>query len=166
MIITATQKNTRQTARKVRLVANQVRKLALVDAIKQLAVIERKSTSVVLKVLRQAIANAMHNHGFALADLTLKNILVTPGPQFKRFRIVSRGRSHSVVKRTCHVAVELEANNQAPIAPVVESVKEVVAAEKPKAATKKKAVASDTTKKVVKEKTAEKPAKKTTAKKV
>lgn len=109
MIITATQRNTRQTARKVRLVANSVRKLSLVDAINQLAHIERKSTLVVLKVLRQAIANAVHNHGFSVSELTIKNITVAPGPQFKRFRAVSRGRAHTVVKRSCHITVELEA---------------------------------------------------------
>ena len=112
MIIKATQKNTRQTARKVRLVANSVKKLSLTDAIKQLAVIERKSTLVVLKVLRQAIANAMHNHGFAFEDLTIKSIAVVPAPQLKRFRAVSRGRAHTIVKRTCHVSVELEAGEE------------------------------------------------------
>ncbi len=109
MIIKATQKNTRQTARKVRLVANQVKKLPLMDAVNQLAVIEKKSTIVLLKVVRQAIANAIHNHGFALEDLTIKAITIAPAPQLKRFRAVSRGRAHTIVKRTCHVTVELEA---------------------------------------------------------
>ena len=109
MIIKATQKNTRQPARKVRIVANTVKKLSLPDAISQLASIERKSTLVILKVLRQAIANAVHNHGFAIEDLTIKTITVAPAPQLKRFRAVSRGRAHTIVKRTCHVTVELEA---------------------------------------------------------
>ncbi|MBT4722336.1 50S ribosomal protein L22 [Candidatus Falkowbacteria bacterium] len=109
MIIKATQKNTRQTPLKVRLVANSVKKLSLVDAIKQLAAIERKSTLVILKVLRTAIANAIHNHGFAFEDLTIKSITVAPAPKLKRFRAVSRGRAHTIFKRTCHVTVELEA---------------------------------------------------------
>lgn len=109
MIIKATQKNTRQTARKVRLVANAVRKLSVEDAIKQLAVIERKSSLVILKVLRQAIANAIHNHNYSIENLSIKNITVAPGPQYKRFRAVSRGRAHTVVKKTCHITVELNA---------------------------------------------------------
>lgn len=109
MIITATQKNTRQTALKVRLVTSQVRKLPLVDAIKQLSVIQKRASLVVLKVLRQAIANAVHNHGYTIEELTLKNITVAPGPTYRRFRAVSRGRAHTVFKRTCHITVELEA---------------------------------------------------------
>ena len=129
MIISATQKNTRQTPRKVRLVANQVRKLSLVDAMKQLSVIEKKSTVTLLKVVRQAVANAMHNHGFAVTDLSLKNILVLPGSNYKRFRMVSRGRTHKIFKKTCHVTVELEAATDAVKTPVT-TAKTPVAAEK------------------------------------
>ncbi len=109
MRITATQTNSRQTPRKVRLVANAVKGMKLEDAIKQLSVIERKSTLVILKVVRQAIANATHNHGYTFDQLELVNILVTGGPSYKRFRAVSRGRAHRIIKRTCHVTVELEA---------------------------------------------------------
>lgn len=126
MIIKATQKNTRQTARKVRLVANQVKKLPLMDAVNQLAVIEKKSTIVLLKVVRQAIANAIHNHGFALEDLTIKAITIAPAPQLKRFRAVSRGRAHTIVKRTCHVTVELEAAELKGSTPAVKKVQPVV----------------------------------------
>ncbi len=111
MIITATQKNTRQTALKMRLVVNQVRKLPLTDAIKQLGVIQKRSSITVLKVVRQAIANAMHNHGYSYEELLLKNITVAPGQSYKRFRAVSRGRAHTIFKRTCHVTVELEAGS-------------------------------------------------------
>jgi large subunit ribosomal protein L22 len=108
MLITATQKNTRQPARKVRLVANTVKKLPLVQAIEQLGVIDRHASLVVLKVVRQAIANAQHNHQATLDQLKLVSIMVDDGPQFRRFRAVSRGRGHGIVKRTCHVSVTLE----------------------------------------------------------
>lgn len=110
MLIIATQKYTRQTARKTREVANAVRKMPLPKAIEQLSLIERKSSLVVLKTLRQAIANAKHNHNLDLADLTLNNILIEAGPVYKRFRAVSRGRAHSILKRTCHVKVILQSN--------------------------------------------------------
>jgi large subunit ribosomal protein L22 len=109
MIIKSTQLNTRQTPRKVRLVANTVKKMSLNDALRQLGVIERRSTLVIMKVIRQAVANAIHNFGYSADDLKLKNILVTEGPRLKRFRAVSRGRAHNVVKRTSHITVELEA---------------------------------------------------------
>ena len=109
MILQATQKNTRQTARKVRLIADAVRGNTIEQAIKQLAVMDRRASLVVLKVLRQALANAQHNHGFSLDQLSLKNVIVNEGPTFKRFRAVSRGRAHTILKRSCHITVELEA---------------------------------------------------------
>jgi len=108
MTITASQTNTRQAPRKLRLVANAVRKLSLTQALRQLAVMERRSSIVVLKTLRQAIANAQHNHGARFEDLVLKNITIDGGSQFKRFRAVSRGRGHGILKKTSHVTVELE----------------------------------------------------------
>ncbi len=113
MIITATQKFTRQTPRKVRLVANTVKKLPLDQALRQLAVIERKSTLVLLKTVKQAIANAVNNHGLQFSDLKIDNILVTQGPTYKRFRAVSRGRAHEIKKRTSHVTVTLMTQDQA-----------------------------------------------------
>ncbi len=119
MLIVATQKNTRQAPRKVRLVANSVKKLPLEQAIKQLALVERKSTVVLLKVMRQALANAWHNHNLKLEDLKLNNILIETGPVYKRYRSVSRGRAHSIFKRTCHVRVILEAKQDQVVAPKV-----------------------------------------------
>lgn len=109
MLIKAEQKFIRQTPRKLRLVANTVKKLSLIEALKQLAVIERRSTLAITKVVKQALANAINNQGFKFEDLSLKNILVTEGPRYKRFRAVSRGRAHNVVKKTSHVAVIIEA---------------------------------------------------------
>ena len=108
MLIKATQKYTRQTPRKVRLVANSVKSLSIVDAIQQLAVIERRAALVILKTLRQALANAINNHHLAVEDLEIDNILVTEGPRYKRFQAVSRGRAHSIIKRTSHVTVILK----------------------------------------------------------
>lgn len=151
MIIKATQKNTRQTALKVRLVANQVRKLSLADSISQLAVIQKRATLVILKTIRQAIANAVNNHGYSVSELTLKNITVASGPTYKRFRAVSRGRAHNIFKRTCHITVELEAG----VAPKVEKnvskktekneeIKKEVKTQVKKAPAKKKTAAKKT----------------------
>jgi large subunit ribosomal protein L22 len=107
MIITAEQKYIRQTPRKLRLIANTVKKLSLEQAIKQLAVIERRATLPVVKVVKQAIANAVNNHGLNFADLVLRDIIVTEGPRYKRFNAVSRGRAHEIKKRTSHVLVRL-----------------------------------------------------------
>lgn len=107
MKFVAIQKNTRQSPRKVRLVANQVKNLPLAQALDQLGVIQKKSTLVILKTMKQAIANAMNNHGVAFDQLQLDTIMVTEGSRYRRFQAVSRGRAHSILKRTCHVRVEL-----------------------------------------------------------
>jgi len=120
MTIIATQKYTRQTTRKVRLVANTVRKMPLEQAIRQLAIIERKSTMVIMKTVKQAIANALNNHGLKFEDLKLENIIVNEGPHYQRIRAVSRGRAHEIKKRTSHVTVTLSSIevNRTPAQPV------------------------------------------------
>jgi large subunit ribosomal protein L22 len=121
-----TQKNTRQSSRKVRLVANTVKDLSLEMAIKQLAVIERRATLVLLKTIKQAIANAKNNHGVNADNLKIKEILVNEGPRYKRFRAVSRGRAHNIVKKTCHISVTLE-EKKAGVAKTKPVVKKAVA---------------------------------------
>ena len=108
MELKAIQKSTRQTPRKVRLVANSVRKMSIPDAIAQLAISDRRASILVLKVLRQALANAEHNHRLTVDGLKIKSILVNEGARYKRFNAVSRGRGHAILKRTCHVTVILE----------------------------------------------------------
>lgn len=108
MQIIAEQNTTRQSPRKVRLVANAVRKLPLEKALQQLAVMERRASLVVAKVLRQALANAKHNHRLEANQVELKNIIVNVGPTYKRWRAASRGRAHSIYKRTSHIRVILE----------------------------------------------------------
>ena len=120
MIITATQKYVRQTPRKVRLVASSVRKMKLETAIRQLGVMDRTASTTVLKVVRQALANAMNNHSIKFEELQLKNIIVNEGATYKRFRAVSRGRAHNIMKKSCHITVELEKPD---VSPVIETKK-------------------------------------------
>lgn len=108
MKIVATQYLTRQSPRKVRLVVDQVKDLPLPAMIEQLSLIERHSCEVILKVLRQALANAQHNHGLTVQELKVSSMTVMEGPRYRRFQPVSRGRAHGIIKRTCHVQVVLE----------------------------------------------------------
>lgn len=116
MIIKAEQKNQRQTARKTRLVADVVKKMTPEAALRQLASMDRRASLPVLKVLRQAIANATHNHGLRFEDLAIADIVVNDGPTYKRWRAVSRGRAHTILKRTCHIKVELKTKEVTPVA--------------------------------------------------
>jgi large subunit ribosomal protein L22 len=149
MIIKATQKYTRQTARKVRLVADVIKKMSIEDALKQLAVMERRASLVVLKTLRQAIANAMNNHQLSLDQLKIKNIIIDEAPTYKRWRAVSRGRAHTILKRSCHVNVILETKETKVKADQLEKKAEKAVAKKTdkKTEAKKKTEVKKTTKK-------------------
>jgi len=107
-IVVAEQKNIRQSSRKVRLVANQVKKLKLADAVAQLAVMDKRSSVVILKTIKQALSNAMKNLALPVEELELADIVVSDGPILRRMRAVSRGRGHGIDKRTCHVRVVLK----------------------------------------------------------
>ncbi|MBU0576550.1 50S ribosomal protein L22 [Patescibacteria group bacterium] len=133
MKITATQKQVRQSPRKMRLVANQIKDLSLEQAMRQLAVMDRRASLAILKVTKQVIAVAMNNHAQAFENLKLHSIEITPGATYKRFRAVSRGRAHSIMKRTSHIKVVLETLDQKD--KELGSKKEVA---KPKTAIKKK----------------------------
>ena len=139
MIIKAEQKNTRQTARKVRLVAFAVKDMSLEEAIKHLAVMERRASLAVLKVVRQAIANAINNHGLTFEDLEIENIMVNEGPTYKRWRAVSRGRAHTILKRSCHIKVELRTKDDKKAEETAKKAKEAKKVEDAKKAEKKAA---------------------------
>ncbi len=147
MLIKVTQKNTRQTPRKVRLVANTVKKMPLEQALRQLAVIERRSTLVLMKVIKQAIANAINNHGLKFDDLLLDTILINEGPRFRRFNAVSRGRAHGIIKRSSHITVTLKTRDESPAKKVAA---EKVTAEVKKTAAPETAAKKTSTKKVAK----------------
>lgn len=163
MIITATQKFVRQTPRKVRLVAASVKKLKLEDAVRQLGVMDRTASTTVLKVVRQALANAMNNHAIKFEELTLKNIYVDEGATYKRFRAVSRGRAHTIMKRSCHITVELEKADvvvapieRSAVTPAAASVEKTEKAEKKAPAKKTEAIKAAPAKKAKKKETTNK----------
>jgi len=108
MLIRAEQKNIRITSRKVRLVAELVKKLSPQEALKNLQFINKRAAKPLARVIKQAIANAVNNFGLVKEELKFYRIEVMEGPVFKRWRPVSRGRTHSVKKRTSHIRVILE----------------------------------------------------------
>lgn len=127
MLITAQQTNIRQAPRKMRLVANAVKKKGLRGAVANLAVITRRSSLVILKVIKQALANAKTNHQLNPDDLELKEIIISDGAVYKRMRAVSRGRGFIVRKKTCHVKVVLakKSSSTSPVSQPEETTKKV-----------------------------------------
>jgi large subunit ribosomal protein L22 len=108
MEIVAKAGNIRMSARKVRLVVDSVKKKPLSQALVDLKFIQKRATKPILKVLNSAVANAKHNFGVELGNLVIKKIEVGEGSTYKRFRAVSRGRAHHILKRTSNIKVVLE----------------------------------------------------------
>ena len=108
MLIKAQQKFANSTPRKVRLVADGVRKLPVEAAREKLQFTTTRAAKLLLEVLNQAKANANNNAKLAAETLKIKAIEVDEGPKYKRWQAVSRGRAHSLIKRTAHIRVTLE----------------------------------------------------------
>ena len=73
------------------------------QALNVLAFSPKKGAGIVKKVLESAIANAEHNDGADIDELTVKTIYVEKGMVLKRFTARAKGRGNRIVKPTCHI---------------------------------------------------------------
>ena len=102
---TAVLRYARVSAQKGRLVADQIRGVAVEKALNELLFSRKKAATIVRKVLESAIANAEHNEGADIDELKVKTICIDEGPTFKRFRARAKGRGTRILKRTAHITV-------------------------------------------------------------
>src|SRR5438128_11275948 len=105
METTAVLKGVRLSAQKGRLVADLIRGLPVDRALNVLAFNPKKGARIIKKVLESAIANAEHNDGADVDELTVKTILVEQAMSLKRFQARAKGRGNRITKRTCHIFV-------------------------------------------------------------
>ncbi len=105
MEVVAKYKNAGLSAQKARLVADQIRGLAVDKALDVLNFSLKKAAVIIKKALESAIANAEHNAGADIDELTVSKIFVDEGRTNKRWRARAKGRGTRILKRTCHVTV-------------------------------------------------------------
>ena len=110
MQATAHLKNARISAQKVRLVADQVRGMPVEKAEQLLAYNPRRAARIVKKVLLSAVANAEHNDGADIDELSISAIQVNEGPTIKRYRARAKGRGTRIFKRCSHITVTVADN--------------------------------------------------------
>ncbi len=103
----ATAKYVRCSARKARLIADQIRGLPVADAQAILAYSPRAASVPMRKALQSATANADHNSGLDASDLVVARVSVDEGPTIRRYRPRAQGRATRINKRTCHITVGL-----------------------------------------------------------
>lgn len=101
-------KHLRISARKVRLVADAIRGLDVVDALAKLPVIFKKSSPVIEKLLKSAVANAVDKYNVKEEDLKIKSIVVNKAMDLKRWKPAAFGRAHPFRKASSHIEIVLE----------------------------------------------------------
>lgn len=107
MEVSAKLKGANISAQKARLVADQVRGKDVEAALELLTFSNKKAAELVKKVLNSAIANAEHNEGADIDELSISSIYVDEGTTMKRIRARAKGRADRILKRTCHITVKV-----------------------------------------------------------
>jgi large subunit ribosomal protein L22 len=96
----------RVSARKARLVLDQIRGKSVGDALATLEYTPRAAARLVEKVLRSAIANAEHNYQVRnLDDLRVVQAIADGGPSMKRVQPRAMGRAFFIKHRTSHLTI-------------------------------------------------------------
>ncbi|MEP1448066.1 MAG: 50S ribosomal protein L22 [Paraglaciecola sp.] len=106
----AKHRHARTSAQKARLVADQIRGLHVEKALEVLAYSQKKGADLIKKVLESAIANAEHNEGADIDELSVSKIFVDEGPTMKRIKPRAKGRADRIFKRSSHITVVVSDN--------------------------------------------------------
>ncbi len=107
LVVRAQAKYVRTSARKARMVCDQIRGKDVAQAQAILAFTPRAVAKPWAKLLTSAIANAEHNHELVSEDLRILAVYADEGPTIKRFRPRAMGRATSIRKRTSHLTIAL-----------------------------------------------------------
>ncbi len=93
--------------RKMRVVANLVRKKSVEEAIGMLDLMPKKAAKIIAKAVRSAAANAENTSGgdVSVEDLHIATISVDGGTTNKRWMPRSMGRANRINHKTSHLTV-------------------------------------------------------------
>ena len=105
MEVAAKLKGARISAQKARLVADQIRGRSVGEALDILPFSTKKGAHLVRKLLESAIANAEHNEGADVDELSVATICVDEGMTMKRIKPRAKGRADRILKRSCHITL-------------------------------------------------------------
>ncbi len=105
MEVKAVAKTVRLSARKARLVLDEVRGKDVEQATALLRYTPNKGAAIIGKVLKSAVANATNNHNLNADKLFIKACYADEGATMKRFRPRAKGSAAPILKRTSHITV-------------------------------------------------------------
>ena len=114
----ATQRTTRQSPYKMRLVIDQIRGKDVNEALGLLRFSKKHAAKQIEKVLNSAVANAEFkaregNDSIDVDTLYISHAIVNEGPALRRFMPAAQGRATPIRKRTSHVEIILDAREAA-----------------------------------------------------
>jgi large subunit ribosomal protein L22 len=105
MQATAIQRYVRITPRKCNQVLALIRGQAVEQAQNTLQFTPKNGARIVQKVLKSAVANALHVGKVRIEDLYVKQAVVGAGPTLKRWLPRAQGRATPLLKRMSHVSL-------------------------------------------------------------
>jgi large subunit ribosomal protein L22 len=109
MEATATLKFARGSARKARLVLDQIRNKPVVQAQKILKFSRKRASLAIGKLLDSAIANAqVKQPKLDMNTVYVSKAFADEGPTMKRYMPRAQGRAFLIRKRTCHISLEIQ----------------------------------------------------------
>ena len=108
MEATAKLRFARGSARKARLVLDQIRYKSVPEAPGILQLSRRAPANPIGKLLASAVANAqVKDPRLDLSRVYVTEAMADSGPQMKRYMPRAHGRAYMIRKQTCHIALEI-----------------------------------------------------------
>ncbi|MBO4476810.1 MAG: 50S ribosomal protein L22 [Lachnospiraceae bacterium] len=97
----------RISAQKACFVLDAIRGKDVKSAIGILTYNPRYASSVILKLLNSAVANAENNNGMNPENLFIEECFANQGPTMKRMHPRAQGRAYGILKRVSHITIVL-----------------------------------------------------------
>ena len=111
---TASARHVRIAPRKARMVIDLVRGKPILEALDILQFTQKRAAPMITKVIESALANVDESGelDWTLEDLYVAEAYVNEGPTLKRFKPRAMGRATTILKKTSHINVALEPQDQ------------------------------------------------------
>jgi large subunit ribosomal protein L22 len=103
------------SAQKTRLVVDLIRGKQVEEALATLRLTRKTVAKDVLKTVASAVANArVRKEDVDVDRLYISRATVDGGPSMKRIRPAPMGRAFRILRRSCHITIELDERGPAP----------------------------------------------------
>ena len=94
--------------RKVRLIADMIRKKTVKEAERILNFIPQRAALPIIKLIKSAVSNAKNSFGSEESNLFISKITVDEGPKMKKWMPRARGSPSMIQKKTSHILLVLD----------------------------------------------------------